>query len=255
MAERHGRDTSARPHDIYVLADPRTGEIRYVGRTVQGTAFRYATHRMQAKSGSYPLYRWIRRLQTLGLEPLVVCVAHGVHAGYETDLCAHLVGDGARLLNVCPSYARVHGPIVVDIERDGDAYVVDIVQLGLVMTLPVDVPALWKADPKMWRTYLVEHLSGKIVAAAFRHIADILDPADATKHAEHYESEMAMFMSLRLLSYVVEGHIAEWPGMYEDPCWVSEDMNRRALEAKRAARAAACNAGQMAAGARDEVCQ
>ena len=191
-----------KPHDIYVLADPRTGEIRYVGRTSKrGQSLnRLIQHLKDTVRGEdRPIHRWLKRLAARGLSPLAVCVAEGVDCRYETLLCEDLVEAGARLLNVCPSYPRERGPLVVDVESTADGWIADIVQLGITFPLrekhfSVRPYGLIAIDPPF-----------KLMASAFRRTADLLDPKEGDT-PPHYQQEMAMMMAERFVRYVVEGN-------------------------------------------------
>lgn len=53
---------------IYALIDPRTGDIRYIGKTKNLRA-RNNSHRSEVNRKTYHLYRWIAQLKQQGLEP------------------------------------------------------------------------------------------------------------------------------------------------------------------------------------------
>ena len=60
-----------KPTIIYSLTDPRTGEVRYVGKTIYTLAHRFSIHMSNARQGySFHVYRWIRLLLKDGLEPI-----------------------------------------------------------------------------------------------------------------------------------------------------------------------------------------
>lgn len=69
-----------RPWTIYVLKDPRTDEIRYVGVTVQSLKARLSGHicesRKKIKKKTHKL-NWIRSLLDHGLEPVIESVETG----------------------------------------------------------------------------------------------------------------------------------------------------------------------------------
>lgn len=193
-----------RPHDVYVLADPRTGEIRYIGRTVRGVATRFRLHLDEARTRSYPLHRWIERLRKHGLKPIPVVVARGVPHDYETELCEALVARGVHLLNVTPSYARVCGRIVLDVEREGKRVVGDLVHLDLAVALrraPEDDP---------------DEVVDAAAAKAFRRMADILDPPPGSRRASQYEEEIAQFLAARLVHVVSQGKPWRHPLSFAD---------------------------------------
>ena len=57
---------------IYTLSDPRTGEVRYVGRTDRKPEIRFKEHIKRVKAGHLELYsqRWIKTLLDINLEPV-----------------------------------------------------------------------------------------------------------------------------------------------------------------------------------------
>ncbi len=57
--------------NIYVLIDPRTNEIRYVGKTSQPLSGRLSSHRFDAKNSTSHRARWIAKLIRLGYNPLI----------------------------------------------------------------------------------------------------------------------------------------------------------------------------------------
>lgn len=89
---------------IYGLADPRTGEIRYVGRTVN-LRHRTRRHLRVAGTESPSLYRdrWIKQLLSEGLEfNLIVLetIDESQSGEAETKWIAKLREEGARLTNL-----------------------------------------------------------------------------------------------------------------------------------------------------------
>lgn len=63
-----GRNVTAK---IYSLSDPRTGEVRYVGKTIQPLRERLQAHLGYARSGGKrPVCKWLRGLLAVGLEPI-----------------------------------------------------------------------------------------------------------------------------------------------------------------------------------------
>jgi hypothetical protein len=61
-----------KPTRIYVLKDPRTDEIRYVGKTVKTLQGRLNVHMSNARSGHLRhCARWIRGLLLVGLQPVI----------------------------------------------------------------------------------------------------------------------------------------------------------------------------------------
>lgn len=83
---------------IYGLADPRTGEIRYVGKS-SNPAARLASHR--ARSGARAVRGWCQDLRRDGVRPAVVEL-FAVLPGQDADPWErHFIAlhDGPRLLN------------------------------------------------------------------------------------------------------------------------------------------------------------
>lgn len=70
---------------IYFLVDPRTFDIRYVGKTVQTLGRRLNSHVYEASTGKYNHHCacWIRSLLAVGLSPNII------HINYchDTQLC------------------------------------------------------------------------------------------------------------------------------------------------------------------------
>ena len=87
---------------IYVLIDPRSGAVRYVGAT-NNPRRRLATHK--SAPHSYPLIAWHDELRVLGLSPILLVVDEvGVHEvrAAERRLVSRCAKAGADLLNVLP---------------------------------------------------------------------------------------------------------------------------------------------------------
>lgn len=90
---------------IYVLRDPRTNDIRYVGRTVDPKRRLYMHIWHSRPSGRKPTYKsqWIDGLASEGLEPIldVVEQCSGAESGQsEIAWIANLRAAGARLTNL-----------------------------------------------------------------------------------------------------------------------------------------------------------
>lgn len=62
---------SQRDTFIYVLKDPRSGEVRYVGKTVQKLSKRLSFHITAAKSGKNHKSCWIRNVLSFELIPII----------------------------------------------------------------------------------------------------------------------------------------------------------------------------------------
>lgn len=65
------KEINLRTYFVYALADPRTGEVRYVGCTAD-LERRFSDH--CAASYDSSTYAWCRELASLGLEPVLVCL-------------------------------------------------------------------------------------------------------------------------------------------------------------------------------------
>jgi hypothetical protein len=92
-----------REHTLYALRDPRTQEVRYIGKTVNPKE-RLKGHLASARLG-HPqhIHRWIRRLLTDGLKPqwevLEVVIGNVAACERERALIAEFKSVGARLVN------------------------------------------------------------------------------------------------------------------------------------------------------------
>lgn len=87
---------------IYVLIDPRDGEIRYVGRTVQSLEQRLLQHIQKSTKKSHRRAVWIRDLQANGLVPSieeVESVSIEDSPEKEKHWTRKLLAEGRQLLN------------------------------------------------------------------------------------------------------------------------------------------------------------
>lgn len=93
----------ARPWFIYILIDPRDGEVRYVGWTTRPRS-RLGVHLCNARRGeSYYVSRWIASLLAEGLQPAMRVIEAGDGCGYaqaERGWIAHYRVQGCRLTNL-----------------------------------------------------------------------------------------------------------------------------------------------------------
>ncbi len=65
---------AAQPHFVYVLRDPETHAVRYVGQT-RSPSLRRSNHRTRNMSANGPLREWIASLHALGMQPAFEVVA------------------------------------------------------------------------------------------------------------------------------------------------------------------------------------
>jgi hypothetical protein len=107
---------------IYTLSDPRTGEIRYVGKTTKTLKRRLQEHLNDAQSQKKPfyVYRWIRGLTAAGELPLIreIAVAGSDWAEQEQHWIAFYRDSGARLTNATVGGEGVAGLIWGDSSRE-----------------------------------------------------------------------------------------------------------------------------------------
>lgn len=94
------RRLEARTRFIYVLRDPRTHEVRYVGLTLD-VECRFAEHLRSADRFGTPLSRWIWRLQIRGLKPVVEVIDETTTTSGSAALERQWIHrfSGRRLLN------------------------------------------------------------------------------------------------------------------------------------------------------------
>ncbi len=97
---------------IYGLAHPRTGIIRYVGKSVIDLRARLSNHVYKARSGrtTTPIGVWIRHLLRNGLRPSILLLenASGRWQDAERAWVSRLRSQGRRLLNVYPGGNGAH---------------------------------------------------------------------------------------------------------------------------------------------------
>ena len=93
---------------IYGLADPETGEVRYIGKAASPKR-RYAGHLRETRRKT-PLYCWIASLTKRGLKPSLVILIEA-SADWRADekrLIAEARSRGERLLNVADGGDQPH---------------------------------------------------------------------------------------------------------------------------------------------------
>ena len=104
--------------EIYALSDPRTGEIRYIGKA-NDSAARLKDH-LREKRLRTPLYAWIAKLRREGVTPAmdVQCICDTeVWQEHERAVIAQGRADGLRLLNVADGGDEPHCPTEVRAEN------------------------------------------------------------------------------------------------------------------------------------------
>jgi hypothetical protein len=84
---------------IYGLHDPDSGELRYVGKTVQPLGYRMRNHRYQAKRSDLHLQRWWRSCSSEPVMRLIAIVEDYMGSVVERRLIAWHRKNGARLTN------------------------------------------------------------------------------------------------------------------------------------------------------------
>lgn len=96
---------------IYVLRDPRTNEVRYVGKTVKSLAERLSGHINHAGRVKSPRGSWIISLAQQGLTPIIeeIEVAGDNWADRERYWIAHYRSTTGKLTNICDGGEGVGG--------------------------------------------------------------------------------------------------------------------------------------------------
>jgi hypothetical protein len=90
-------------NEIYGLFDPRSGELRYIGKAANAER-RLKSHKRDAKRRTTPVYVWMRDLAQAGMSPaLKVLETTGADwQSVERRLIAKHLEAGADLLNLAP---------------------------------------------------------------------------------------------------------------------------------------------------------
>lgn len=99
-----GRPTkyADRTAEIYTLADPLSGEVRYIGKA-NNSAARLKSHLRDAHVRKTPVYAWIRKLAESGLVPIISIIEKCPHHEWELRERAAIEvarSVSIRLLNV-----------------------------------------------------------------------------------------------------------------------------------------------------------
>lgn len=98
---------------IYVLRDPRTNEIRYVGKTVKPLNDRLASHINDSKTKKSHRGRWIASLLKIGLSPIIEMIetCGDNWAERERFWIAHYRAATEKLTNECDGGEGAAGAI------------------------------------------------------------------------------------------------------------------------------------------------
>jgi hypothetical protein len=101
LARDPSRLAARKPLSVYTLADPRTGQVRYVGAT-SDVAARFKVHQSGKGGNQCPRDAWIAELRTLGLAPICAVQEAGPETGYadERKWIAFYLAAGTDLTNV-----------------------------------------------------------------------------------------------------------------------------------------------------------
>ena len=87
---------------IYSLKHPETKEIRYIGKA-NNLKKRLKGHMVDSKTRRTPLYSWINKLKSQGLEPIIEVIRETDINGWmdaEKDEIRTYIENGYRLLNI-----------------------------------------------------------------------------------------------------------------------------------------------------------
>lgn len=88
--------------EIYALRDPRDGSIRYIGKANDAEK-RLKSHLRDARRRDTPVYRWIRLLGNVGMQPTLEVIDRPAADMWEASERRHIIEArerGDRLLNV-----------------------------------------------------------------------------------------------------------------------------------------------------------
>ncbi len=118
-------DAATRPWYIYGLYDPREPEvIRYVGWTIRANPQQRLTHHVgEARAGRVQTFkaRWIRKLLSEGVKPLMQVIETGVGAGWDAAeirwIAQHRAIVGDRLTNGTLGGEGCPGRVVTEEQR------------------------------------------------------------------------------------------------------------------------------------------
>lgn len=136
--------------ELYGLVDPRTGKVRYVGKA-NDSRKRLATHFRDARRRDTPVYRWMRKLQSLGLSPgllVLDVVPHDHWKQRERDLIAEH-RRGGPMLNVADGGDEPFCPPEVRAENGRK------------------VARIRRTDPKMARIHQIKMMLGQALRQGY----------------------------------------------------------------------------------------
>lgn len=92
----------SKPSVIYGLVDPRDGELRYIGKTVQQLEHRLQGHMLLADRRDQYSRNWLYGLKQLGMKPDIFAIEHCAGEAWreaEMHWIAYFRSIGARLTN------------------------------------------------------------------------------------------------------------------------------------------------------------
>lgn len=120
---------SAKSITIYALVDPRTNEVKYVGKTCQNINIRLSSHMRDRRPSKKT--NWIKSLSALGMKPVplilesINCSAeHKEWEESERFWISYLRFIGAKLTNLTDGGEGFHGLIFTETHKKkiGDAH-------------------------------------------------------------------------------------------------------------------------------------
>jgi hypothetical protein len=100
--------------EIYALSDPRSGDIRYIGKANDAHK-RLKSHLRDSRRRDTPVYRWIRKLAGEGFAPSLTILASVVDGWQrvERGFIAEARAMGINLLNVADGGDEPFCPVSV----------------------------------------------------------------------------------------------------------------------------------------------
>lgn len=90
--------------NIYALCDPESGDVRYVGKTIQPLSLRLQQHCSLSKRHTHPRAQWVHSLREKNLKPVILLLETVSHDNWqcaESRWISHFQSSG--LLNSAPA--------------------------------------------------------------------------------------------------------------------------------------------------------